>query len=322
MTPAATKRLNESLELLLSIGIPREQQNERSALTLLSLADLKPSSPWKSATAPLRRITQMMDWMRDHYDVLYAPNTRETIRRQSVHQFLQHGLLQENPDQPERPINSPNWCYQLTPAALTLIAAVGTTAFKRELAAFLKNPATGCLKARHRDLPREKVRLPDGITVELSAGGQNTLIRSIIEEFTPRFVKQPCILLLGDAANKEVLSNDIALAELGIKLASRGKAPDVLIYDAARDWLIIIEAVTSHGPIDQKRKNELSHIFASARPGIVFVTAFPTHKTFTRFHSAIAWETEVWIADTPDHMIHFNGIRFLGPYASDGHRGP
>jgi adenine-specific DNA-methyltransferase len=195
-----------------------------------------------------------------------------------------------------------------------LLTSVGTTAFKNELVAFLKNPATGDLKARHRDLPREIVRMPDGITIELSAGGQNTLIRSIVEEFIPRFVCQPRVLLLGAAADKEVLSNDIALAELGVKLASRGKAPDVLIHDAKRDWLIIVEAVTSHGPVDQKRKNELTRIFASSRPGLVFVSAFPDRKTFTRFHSAIAWETEVWIADSPDHMIHFNGVRFLGPY--------
>jgi adenine-specific DNA-methyltransferase len=189
MTPAATKRINDALKLLLSIGIPREQQNERSALTLLALANIKPRKPWKSATDPLRRITEIIDWMRDHYDTRYAPNTRETIRRQTVHQFVQHGLLIENPDNPERPINSPKWCYQLTPAALKLITSFGTAAFTKELKIFLKNPATHSLQARHRNLPREIVRLPDGMTIELSAGGQNTLIRSIIEEFTPRFVR-------------------------------------------------------------------------------------------------------------------------------------
>jgi adenine-specific DNA-methyltransferase len=314
MNAASSTRVSQALELLQLIGIPREQQNERSALTLLALADIKPRKPWKSATAPLRRITEMMDWMRDHYEVRYAPNTRETIRRQTVHQFVQHGLLIENPDNPNRPINSPKWCYQLAPAALKLIASFGTTGFKKELATFLKNPSSGALKARHRDLPREPVLMPDGMTIELSAGGQNTLIRSIIEEFTPRFVRQPKVLLLGDAANKEIISNEIALSALGIDIPSRGKAPDVLIHDAERNWLIVIEAVTSHGPVDQKRKNELNQLFASARPGLVFVSAFPDRKTFTRFHAAIAWETEVWIADAPDHMIHFNGERFLGPY--------
>jgi len=315
MKPAAAKRVIEALELLIAVGIPREQQNERSALTLLALADVKPSTQWKSAAAPLRRITEMMDWMRDHYGVNYKPNTRETVRRQTVHQFVQHGLLIENPDEPERPINSPKWCYQLSDEALALLKSIKTTSHKRQLTRFRKNPATTSLQSRHRDLPRETVRLPDGTTIQLSAGGQNTLIRSIVENFAPRFVRSPRILLLGDAANKEIISDDAALAELGIILPKRGKAPDVLIHDTQRDWLIVIEAVTSHGPVDQKRKNELTDLFASARPGLVYVSAFPDRKTFTRFHAAIAWESEVWIADAPDHMIHFNGERFLGPYS-------
>ena len=314
MQPAAAKRVKEALELLIAVGIPREQQNERSALTLLALADIRPRTLWKSAKTPLRRITEMMDWMRDHYEVRYAPNTRETIRRQTVHQFVQHGLLIENPDKPDRPINSPKWCYQLSPEALKLLHTVGSPAYKKQLAQFRKNPATSALHARHRDLPRESVRMPDGTVIELSAGGQNTLLRAIVEEFSPRFVRSPKILLLGDAANKEIISDETRMAALGVVLPQRGKAPDVLIHDPTRDWLIIIEAVTSHGPVDQKRKNELSKIFSTARPGLVFVSAFPDRKTFTKFQAAIAWETEVWIADAPDHMIHFNGERFLGPY--------
>ncbi len=316
MKPAAAKRVKEALELLIAIDIPKEQQNDRSALTLLALADIRPRGKWSSAQAPLRRITEIMDWMRDHYGIDYKPNTRETVRRQTVHQFVQHGLLIENPDQPDRPINSPKWCYQLSKEALSLLQSIGTATHKKQITRFLKNPATTSLRARHRDLPRETVHLPDGTTIQLSAGGQNTLIRSIVEDFAPRFVRSPRVLLLGDAANKEIISDNAALAELDIVLPKRGKAPDVLIHDAQRDWLIVIEAVTSHGPVDQKRKNELTELFANARPGLVFVTAFPDHKTYCRFCAAIAWETEVWIADAPDHMIHFNGERFLGPYSS------
>lgn len=314
MKPAAARRVKQALGLLASIGIPREQQNDRSALTLLALGDVRPRTPWKSAEAPLRRITEIMDWMRDHYGVEYKPNTRETIRRQTVHQFVQHGLLVENPDRPGRPINSPKWCYQLRKEALELLQSIGTPAHARRLRRFLENPATRVLEARHRNLPRETVQLPDGSSVQLSAGGQNTLIRAVVEEFAPRFVRNPQVLLLGDAANKELISDNKALAELGIDLPERGKAPDVLIHDARRGWLIILEAVTSHGPVDQKRKNELADIFADTPLGLVFVTAFPDRKTFAKFHAVIAWETEVWIADAPDHMIHFNGERFLGPY--------
>ena len=315
MKPAAAKRVKQALDVLFALGIPREQQNERSALTLLALADIRPSIPWAAAKAPRRRITEMMDWMRDNYGVNYKPNTRETVRRKTVHQFIQHGLLMENPDQPERPINSPKWCYQLSPDALTLLQSIGTAQYKKLLTRFREIPAASSLMARHRDLPREAVRLPNGATIQLSAGGQNSLIRAIVEEFVPRFILSPQVLLLGDAANKEIISDDAGLVALGIMLPQRGKAPDVLIHDAGRDWIIVVEAVTSHGPVDQKRKNELTQIFASARHGLVFVSAFPDRKSFSRFQASIAWETEVWIADAPDHMIHFNGERFLGPYS-------
>jgi adenine-specific DNA-methyltransferase len=157
--------------------------------------------------------------------------------------------------------------------------------------------------------------LPDGTSIALSAGGQNMLIKSIVEEFAQRYVRGPKILFLRDAVDKEIVADETSMAELRIVLPERGVAPDVIIHDTGRDWLFIIEAVTSHGPVDQKRKNELTELFADVRPGLVFVTAFPDRKTFARFHAAIAWETEVWIADAPDHMIHFNGERFLGPYA-------
>lgn len=315
MKPNAAKRVREAHAFLVAVKIPAEQQNDRSALTLLALADLAPGARWKTCASPLRRATVIIEWIGAKYGMNYAPNTRETIRRQTIHQFVQHGLLAENPDQADRPINSPKWCYQLAPGALRLLQKFGSKEFQTELDVFLSGSSTANLHPRNRSLPKEPVRLPDGKMIELSAGGQNVLIRSIVEEFAPRFIRQPRVLLLGDAANKEVVSLGDALSDLGIVLQERGKAPDVLIHDQERDWLIVVEAVTSHGPIDQKRKNELSSLFASARPGLVFVTAFPDRKTFSRFHAAIAWETEVWIADAPDHLIHFNGERFLGPYS-------
>lgn len=314
MKPAGIKRVREARNILVALGVPKEQQNDRSALTLLALANLTPSLKWSAAQAPQRRITEMMDWMREHYEVHYQPNSRETIRRQTVHQFVQIGLILENPDQPDRPINSPKWCYQLAPVVSELLRCHGTSAFAEELKRFLAASGDHSLTARHRNLPREQVRMPDGASVYLSAGGQNTLIRAIVEEFTSRFVRQPKILLLGDAANKEIVSDRSAMIDLGIALSERGKAPDVLIHDTKRDWLVVVEAVTSHGPIDQKRKNELNDLLGRARPGLVFVSAFPDRRTFTKFHASIAWETEVWIADAPDHLIHYNGVRFLGPY--------
>lgn len=90
--------------------------------------------------------------------------------------------------------------------------------------------------------------------------------------------------------------------------------PDVIIHHTSRDWLILIEAVTSHGPIDPKRKEELRHLFSGCAVGIICVTAFLTRKAMVEYLNDISWETEVWVAESPSHLIHFNGERFLGPY--------
>lgn len=316
MKRGGRKKLNAILRVLEFISAPDEQRNDRSALTLLALANLSLKTDWADASAPLRRITEMMDWMRDEFGVVYAPNTRETIRRQTVHQFIQMGLVVENPDDPSRPINSPKWCYQLTPAALDLLQKIEGPEWSGALAKFQDYQANlNRLTERHRDLPRETVRLPDGTTIELSAGGQNVLIRGIIEKFCPRFVRQPRVLLLGDASAEGELQDTAFLAELGLRLPERHKKPDVLVHDGDRNWLIVVEAVTSHGPINLKRRNELLDLLANSKAGLVLVTAFPDRTTFARFQKEIAWETDVWIADTPDHLIHFNGERFLGPYS-------
>ena len=85
-------------------------------------------------------------------------------------------------------------------------------------------------------------------------------------------------------------------------------------HSPEKNWVVLIEAVTSHGPIGPKRHNELKDLFKMAKAGLVFVTAFLTRRTMTKYLSEIAWETEVWIAEVPSHIMHFNGERLLGPY--------
>jgi adenine-specific DNA-methyltransferase len=308
-------RIRQALSLLKEINTPSEQLNERSALTLLALLDLTAQKTWSKSTAPLRKITEMMDWMSTEYNVKYAPNSRETIRRYTVHQFVQMGILCENPDDPDRPINSPKWCYQVEPSFLALAKTYKSKSWVSALKIYLTDSiATNRLKVRHRNLPKIPVQ---NHNIELSAGGQNILIKQIVEDFCSRFVSKGEILLLGDAADKAIVDETTKLAKLGVKIDSRGKAPDVVIHDKMRNWLIIVEAVTSHGPIDQKRRNEIKDLLSKSKIGIVYVTAFPDAATYCKYCKSIAWETEVWIADQPDHMIHYNGTRFLGPYEED-----
>jgi adenine-specific DNA-methyltransferase len=148
----ASKRIQEALTILKQISAPKEQQNERSALCLLALADIRPETSWNQATTPKRRITEMMDWFRDFYGKQYAPNTRETVRRQTMHQFVQMGLVVENPDQLNRPINSPKWCYQLQQQALLLIQSYNSDQWEESRSNYAIS-VKNLLQDRTRNIP-------------------------------------------------------------------------------------------------------------------------------------------------------------------------
>ena len=163
-------------------------------------------------------------------------------------------------------------------------------------------------------MARIPVKVAPGKTLSLSPGGQNILVERIIHEFASRFVPGGTVLYVGDTDKKFAYVDEEGLAALGITIEQHGKMPDVILYHSDKDWLVLIEAVTSHGPIDPKRKEELTHLFRNARPGLVFVTAFLTRTAMVEYLSTISWETEVWVAESPSHLIHFNGERFLGPY--------
>jgi adenine-specific DNA-methyltransferase len=315
----ASKRIEEALMILKNISAPREQQNERSALCLLALANVRPETPWNQATDPRRRITEMMDWFRDYYGKQYAPNTRETVRRQTMHQFVQMGLAIENPDCPDRPINSPKWCYQLHQQAISLLQSYGSEQWeevRQNYTALAKNT----LRARERNISLIPVTLPTGRAIQLSSGGQNLLIKDILEKFCPRFTPGGIVLYVGDAGDKFIVNEAQRFREIGVELNPHGKMPDLVVHYESQGWLVLVEAVTSHGPVNLKRRNELKRLFQSSRKGLVFVTAFPSRKEMTRYLAEISWETEVWVADQPDHMIHFNGERFLGPYENPGNQ--
>jgi adenine-specific DNA-methyltransferase len=311
------QRIHEALSILQALGFPRAQLNERSALTLLALLDLTPHATWADAQAPLCGITPMMTFFAQHYGKYYKPNTRETVRRQSVHQFLEAGLITINPDQPDRPINSPKSVYQITTDALALMRTFDTPTWEAARDQYMRH--MGSLQERYaqeRARHRIPIQLPSGVALQLSPGGKNVLIKHVIDEFAPRFTPGGTVVYVGDAEAKFAFVDETQMQALGLQLAAHGKMPDIIIFYTAKQWLILIEAVTSHGPIDPKRRDELLRLFEHAHAGIVFVTAFLTRQAMKEYLPQISWATEVWVADAPDHLIHFDGDRFLGPYST------
>ncbi|MFO0605491.1 MAG: BsuBI/PstI family type II restriction endonuclease [Polyangiales bacterium] len=308
-------RVDEARHALAALGFEGTQSNELAARVLLALLGLRPTSAWATAASTSLTIRNIIDWIGDHYPPRPAENTRETVRDEVVKHFVHHGLLEKNTDDPARATTSAKTNYRVEPHALTLFRSFGTPCWEQERAAY-EQRAEGIRREleRRREQVLVPVRLPDGGEFKLSAGGQSPLIAKVIEEFAPRFVPGGEVLYLGDTAGKHTMMQTERLAALGLRFDPAAKMPDVVLYDDRRKWLVIVEAVFSDGPIDPKRRTELKALFAGFKRGLVFVTAFEDRVAARPFFAHLAWETEVWFASHPEHMVHFNGERFLGPY--------
>lgn len=307
-------KIEQAQEVLESLGLPSAQQNEISALTLLALAQLSERSAWKSAANPMLRVHDILVEIKQRYGREYAENSRETIRRRVLHQFIQAGIVVQNADDPSRPTNSGLNNYMLSDLALEVIRAYGSPTWNRKCKAFLDRQGRLLdIYQKSREQNKIPLQVADGAIYRLSPGKHNELQSAIVSEFGPRFAPGAKLLYLGDAAKKILIFEKDLLAKLNVPVSEHGKLADILLYDEKRNWLFLIEAVTAHGPISPKRHVELEKLLEKCTADRVYVTAFLDFATFKKFANEIAWETEVWIAELPSHMIHFNGDKFLGP---------
>ena len=307
--------IEEALDVLRDLGVGRDQQNERSAMVLLALLQLKDGDTWDDAVNPMMGTRAIMDWIRDQFGVDYKPNTRETIRRFTLHQLVMGEIVEENADRPDRPINSPKWNYRITSEALDVCRRHGRPTYESVLERFLSEHVSyASLAEERRDLPKTPVILPSGASLELSPSGQSVLIKAMVEEMLPRFAPGCEIVYIDDTDHRHGVIDAELMDRLGIGLKAREKAPDVIAWDAAREWLFLMEAASTHGPVDVTRKAELHDLFPDQWDKVVLVSCFPDRRTMQRYLAQLAWETEAWCADSPDHMMHLNGSRFMGPY--------
>jgi len=316
-------KLAEAKEILQAFGLPKQQYNDRSAWVFLALTNTLPDGEWKDAQAPLLPTVAIMQFIREHYGQDYKPNSRETIRRQTLHQFEQARIVDRNRDNLARATNSKDNNYSVNQHILEILQEYPNGAWQEKIEEY-KGELVNLKELYQRQLNKEKipVKLPNGQEITLSPGIHNQLHADIVHEFCPRFIGEGGIVLyIGDTASsrdeggKLLVLEKEQLAALGVPPMSHDKLPDVVVYDEKREWLFLIEAVTSHGPVSPKRWNELEEALSTCTVGRVYVTAFPDTAEFRKNAADIAWETEVWISAQPDHMIHFNGDRFLGPHS-------
>jgi adenine-specific DNA-methyltransferase len=308
-------KIQEAQRILRELGLPPAQQNEISALTLLALCNVSETISWAQASQKPITIHNMMAFMKQHYGRTYAENTREVVRRQVIHQFEQARIVDRNPDDHARPTNSPNTCYALTDGVLEVLSHYGKQTWDNAVTQFLEQ--YGALweqYQRSRQAMAPPLKLADGRQVYFTPGKHNELQIAIIEKFGPRFASNSTMLYVGDAANKFVIYEQERLAQLGVPITIHDKLPDIILYNGEKNWLYLIEAVTAHGPVSHKRKHELEKLLKNCNAKRVYISAFLHSAEFRRHEGNIAWETHVWIADRPEHMIHYNGDRLMEPY--------
>lgn len=311
----AHEQVENARYVLEMLGMDQERCNERSALVLLALLNLSPGASWELSSNQLVGTRAIMDFIRDEYGKDYKPNTRETIRRYTLHQFVEAHLVLQNADDPSRPTNSPKTNYKIADKALNLLRSYGREEWEAGLPVYTRElPGLKTIFAAERQMDRIPLVLPDGKNLTLSPGGQNVLLKEMVDNFCPRFTPGGQVLYIGDADSKWALFEEEALSKLGVVVDQHGKMPDLIVYMPDKNWLVLLEAASSHGPVDSKRQLELARLFENSSAGLVYVSCFPDRRTFRKYVDEIAWESEVWCADHPTHMIHYNGERFLGPY--------
>ncbi len=303
------KKIEETREFLQTIGMPKAQQADICCYVILAMAGIKPDMSWSEATNEWIRIHDIIQFVNTFYGMSYAENSRETFRKQALHRFRTAALMEDN----GKATNSPNYRYRLTEEIIKILRTMETPAGKESIKRFLYyHEKLIDLYASKKKMTMMPVNI-NGESFKFSTGKHNELQKAIIEEFAPRFAPNSECLYVGDTIEKDLVKNVEKLKELGFEITLHDKMPDVVLYREDKNWIYFVESVTSVGPMDPKRILEITEMTKDVTAGKIFVTAFLDFKTYKKFAEELAWETEVWIAEMPEHMIHLNGDRFMGP---------
>lgn len=302
-------KLEEAKNILKELQVPSRQQSDLCAYVVLAMASIKENEVWSKAINEWIRIHDVIAYIKENYGVAYAENSRETFRKQAMHHFRNAAFIEDN----AKATNSPNYRYRLTDEMLSLIQKYKTNDWEKAKENFFSaHENLVDLYSSKRIMRKMPVKI-NGEDFTFSSGKHNELQKLIIEEFAPRFAENSECLYVGDTIEKNLFKNVSKLKEIGFEITLHDKMPDVVLYSEDKNWLYFIESVTSSGSMEPKRIKEIEEMTKDVTAGKIYVTAFLDFKTFKKFSDTLAWETEVWISDMPDHMIHLNGDKFFGP---------
>ncbi|GHO45180.1 BsuBI/PstI family type II restriction endonuclease [Ktedonospora formicarum] len=313
--------ITEAIEALTILGIPFGNSSwrkmERTAMAVLATAQVNTISGW-GGTKDLNdgvnmKTRDIIRYINEYFEEKISPGSYDDIRRADLKLPIIGSIVVRTNEQLAR--NDPSRGYAINPILTESLRGIGIDGWQerlREATAKITTAAERLDTTRQMELL--PVTLPDGFEMDLSPGEHNQLQIAVIQKLLPRYGYGADVLYIGDTANKFQVMKTEKLKELNFFELSHGELPDIVAYSEAKKWLYLIEAVHSSGPISENRLLELKQLTKDCKADIVYITAFLDRVTFRKWVQNIAWETEVWIADAPDHLIHFNGDKFLGPY--------
>jgi len=313
--------IEEAIDILSAVDIPileqTERRKERIAMAFLAVAGV--AVDWKKAQGlEEKRILKTRDiisFINEHFEENISSGSYDDIRRKDLKLLVLAGIIVNSADNPNAATNNPTRGYSLEPHFKYLITTYKTNDWEKNWQKYVANQISlKALLARNRKIEKVPVILPNGQLLEFSAGQHNILQKQIIEEFLPKFGQGCQLLYVGDTSNKMLFMEETVLRKLDFFLNPHNELPDVIAYNVSKKWLYLIEAVHSSGAINEIRLLELKELTKNCPVEIIYVTAFLNKNVFKKWILEIAWETEVWIADNPNHLIHFDGQKFLGPY--------
>lgn len=313
------KNINEALEIADSFGIPIDKQTlrrkERVGLCILALAGIIKNKNWSSINekklAELKS-RDIITFVNKHLEENISPGSYDDIRRKDLKLLvLGEVVLNSNPQYSP---NDSRRAYVLSPEHAKAIKHYGKPAWKKNLTSVMKGRKTLSEKiARKRKVKKIPIKI-NGKIEEFSPGEHNELQQQIIDNMLPIFGHGAEILYIGDTTKKQLFKNEDKLKKLKFFELEHGMLPDIIAYSKSENWLFLVEAVHTSNPISELRKIELEKLIEKCTAKIIYVSAFLNRTKHREYSSNIAWETEVWIAESPDHMMHLNGDKFLGPY--------
>jgi type II restriction enzyme len=319
-------KILEAVEILSQLGIPLEElftskqwrRVERLAIVLLSLGDVRPDTPWPSIKSKEDGVSittrNIIDFVNEHYSESISKGSYDDFKRKDIDLLFPDSIV--IPGFVERSaVNDSRSGYAICPTHAEAIRKFGTTDWDDAVESILasKTSLRQQLNTR-RDLSMISITLPEGLELSFTPGKHNELQKAVIDKFIPRYGYGCEVLYVGDSLDKYLYLNRKKLLELSFPEPSHEELPDIIAFSKQKGWIYLIESVTSFGEISQIRKLELERITENCINPVIFVTAFPDRVTYRKYCANLAWETEVWIANDPDHLIHLNGSKFLGPY--------